>query len=177
MGKPCCKTDRTFQLRRSNSLFRINWGGFVMYCHWLSQNITHTCTVMHCNGERNYILGSINVRQYPDIETRNQQLLSDVRYPLILKKSLWQDVAVAVTILTSFRKGGSLVRTLEVSWLSSASPDECCNSTLWLHVNELRPPPTRSLSSHCSCSISLLAISCISAAAETSSSHNLWISH
>jgi len=40
MGKPCCKTDRTSELRRSNSLLHINGGSeFVMYCQWLSKTL------------------------------------------------------------------------------------------------------------------------------------------
>jgi len=39
------------------------WGEGI--CNVLSvavKNITYTYTVMHCNGERNYILGSSNIR-------------------------------------------------------------------------------------------------------------------
>jgi hypothetical protein len=65
----------------------------------------------------------------------------------------------------------ALVRTLEVSWLSSVSPDEWWNTRLYLLVNRPRPPPTKSLTSSCSCSVSLLVASHTSSAVETCPLH------
>jgi len=59
--KPCLKTARTFQLGRSNSLLCINGGGGNILS--LGVKILHTHTHTYCNGERNYIVGSSNIRQ------------------------------------------------------------------------------------------------------------------
>jgi hypothetical protein len=48
---------------------------------------------------------------------------------------------------------GTLVRTFDISWFSSAFPDVCWKSSLCLPANQPRPPPTKPLSvaSHLQC--------------------------
>jgi hypothetical protein len=171
MGKPCYKTAHTFNLEGAILYSTSIGGGFVTYCHWLSKDITHTYTVIE-RGTTSYEVITLGSNQIYKRVLRNCCLMCGTHWPW---SSLSGRNSANDPDLCSER--GALVRTLEVSRISSASPDEWCNSKLYLLVNVLRPPHTKSLYSHCSYSISLLAVSCITAAVEISSLHNSWISH
>ena len=117
----CCQTARTFQIGRKDFLFQLNGGrgGFVIYCHLLSKDITHTKVVTMQKGSISYKGTPLDSNQSPDISVTVTVTCAVPTDPA--------DAQVAVMILT-FIGRGALVGTLEISWLSSASPDEWWNS-------------------------------------------------
>lgn len=93
--------------------------------------------------------------------------MSDVQHTPTLTMFLVLHDAVAAVMNFVCIRGGGLVRTLEVSWFSSLSSDDFVEPSVCL-----RPPSTKSLSNHHSCSIYLLVVHHISAEVEISSLHD-----
>jgi hypothetical protein len=93
--------------------------------------------------------------------------MSDVKHTPTLKVLVLYDAVLAVMNFICIR--GGLVRTLEVSWFSSASLDACGALHLFASTSY------QSLTNHRSCSISLLVVHHISAEVEMSSLHDLRI--
>jgi hypothetical protein len=132
VGKPCCKGARTFLFGRNDNLLQVNGRGggeFVIYRHLLSQDITPTETVMEKGTiSCNVIPLESNWTHKHLIKSRCQMCsttgLEDIPPSLVRRCSSDNDLH-----LHSGGGGGrSLVGTLEVSCLYSASSDDWWNS-------------------------------------------------
>jgi hypothetical protein len=117
----CCQTARTFQIGRKDFLFHLNGGrgGFVIYCHLLSKDITHTKVVTMQKGSISYKGTPLDSNQSHRHLSNSYCHMCSTHWPC-RRSSSGNDL--------DFYREGALVGTLEISWLSSASPDEWWNS-------------------------------------------------